>query len=144
MEFAGEQPNSAVLSRHIEPIKVFDGMLFSVDNLHNPITRIPHERQYRIWTGRLSSKQYQSVVEKLNSMIDGDEVHTSSWMPGENWTGTAFQPIWEIACLKNDEAAAKCFGLILWEVMMERPKSWSFGRFEKDNMPIEGMTYFKV
>jgi len=77
-------------------------------------------------------------------MISGAEVHTSSWMPGSNWVGTEFQPIWEKACQKNVVSAAKCFGLILWEVMMEHPEAWSFGRYKLNEIPIEGMTYFRI
>ena|SRR5438874_331696 len=119
-------------------------MLCSIDNPTQPITYIPHEREYRIWRSRLTDPQYQAIVDKLNSMIGVGTVHTSSWMPGHDWSGTVFQPIWEHACLRNDEAAAKCFGLILWEVMMDHPERWSFGRFEKNNIPIEGLTYFRI
>lgn len=119
-------------------------MLFSVDDTQNPIQHIPHHREYRVWRSRLSETQFQRIVTKLNSMIDSDEVHTSSWMPGSNWRGTVFEPIWNIACRGNDAAAALCFGLILWEVMMLRPDEWSFGRFEKNGTPIEGMTYFRI
>jgi hypothetical protein len=80
----------------------------------------------------------------MRSMIKTDEVHTSSWMPGRHWGRTVFDPIWRKACKRNTTAAAKCFGLILWEVMMDHPDNWAFGRFEKNNIPIEGMTYFKI
>src|SRR3954454_25085175 len=104
-------------------------MLYSIDDPDTPITKVPHRRDYDVWKHRLSPPKLAKIIRKLNTMIDGDEVHTSSWMPGRNWIGTAFQPIWEKACLKNDEAAAKCFGLILWEVMMEHPEDWSFRKF---------------
>ena len=119
-------------------------MLYSIDDPHKPIGYIPHEKEYRIWRSRLSETEFQAIVDKLNSMVDSDEVHTSSWMPGHDWTGTVFQPIWGVACLKNDEAAAKCFGLILWEAMMNRAEDWSFGRFEKNSIPIEGLTYYRI
>ncbi|MBI5778364.1 MAG: hypothetical protein HZA49_02790 [Planctomycetes bacterium] len=36
-------------------------------------------------------------------------------------------------------------GLILWVVYMERPDAWAFiGRYEKDNIPIGNLTYFRV
>jgi len=119
-------------------------MLFSIDNLEEPINQVPHATVYRIWRDRISKAQYEAIAHTLNSMVDGDEVHTSSWIPGSNWIGTVFQPVWETACLKNAEAAAKCFGLILWEIMMARPDDWSFGRFEKNNIPIEGLTYYRI
>ena len=118
--------------------------LYSIDNKLTPVASVPHHQAYLVWRNRLSSEQHRQIMEKLNSMIDSDEVHTSSWMPGHNWGGTVFEPIWETACLRNEEAAAKCFGIMLWEVMMARPEDWSFGKFEKDNVQIEGMTYFKI
>ena len=27
---------------------------------------------------------------------------------------------------------------------MNRPEAWSFGRFEKNSIPIEGMTYYRI
>jgi hypothetical protein len=42
------------------------------------------------------------------------------------------------------EASAKFFGILLWQVIMDRPEAWSFGRYEKDGIPIEGMTYFRL
>ena len=49
-----------------------------------------------------------------------------------------------MACRGNPDAAGKCFGLILWEVMIRREDDWSFGRFERDGVPIESMTYFRI
>ncbi len=66
-----------------------------------------------------------------------------AWIPGSDWTGTVFQPIYEKACKCNREAAAEFFGLIFWAVLLERNDVWSFGRYEKDGIPIGGMTYFK-
>ena len=76
--------------------------------------------------------------------MNGDNVHTSSWMPGRDWSGTVFQPIYDRACGQDEDTAAKCFALILWEVMMKRGEAWSFGRYEKDGILIEEMTYFRV
>ena len=118
-------------------------MLYSLDRFQQ-VTAVPHEREFRVWTLRLSSAEMKAIKGELNRRVDGGEVHTSSWMPGADWTGTVFQPIWEKACLKNVEAAAKCFGLILWQVMMERPEFWSFGRYKLRDLPIEGLTYFRI
>jgi hypothetical protein len=82
-------------------------------------------------------------VSELRSRIKCDEIHTSSWIPGANWTDTVFQPIYENACRYDPEAAAKCFGLILWAVLLDDEDVWGFGRYEKNDVPIEGMTYFK-
>ena len=63
---------------------------------------------------------------------------------GANWLGTVFQPIYDKAWHYDEEAAAKFYGLILWHVMLERDDVWGFDRYEKDNVPIEGLTYVKL
>jgi hypothetical protein len=57
------------------------------------ITTIPHLSAYRAWCSKLSSGELQAIKEELNARIDGSDIHTSSWMPGADWTGTVFDPI---------------------------------------------------
>lgn len=118
-------------------------MLYSLDKLQ-VVKTIPHEAEYRRWYSRLSDTEVSAITDELNRKIDQGEIHTSSWMPGRNWIGTVFQPIWEKACQKNQDSAAKCFGLMLWEVMMNRPEAWAFGRYKLNEVSIEGLTYFRV
>ena len=108
------------------------------------ITTIPHLTAYRAWCSKLSGAELQVIKDELDSRIKGSEIETSSWMPGSNWTGTVFDPIYVKACSLNEEAAAKMFGLILWEVVMNRPEQWACGRYQKDGIDIRGMTYFWV
>ena len=117
-------------------------MLFDIDR--NKIDWIPHHAEYETWTNRLTKYEFKDIKDDLNSRVSEADVHTSSWMPGRDWSGTVFQPIYDRACGQHEESAAKCFGLILWEVMMKRDKAWCFGRYEKDGVPIEGLTYFRV
>jgi len=118
-------------------------MLYSIDT-QKYISHIPHESEYRTWIGRLSQQEFETIIEDLNQKVEGDEIHTSSWMPGADWSGTVFEPIYEKACRCNEEAAGMCFGLILWCILMKREDVWGFGRYEKDGVPIKGMTYFKI
>ena len=85
----------------------------------------------------MSDADLKAIKNELNARIDGGEIHTSSWIPGAHRGGTVFYPIYSVACQSNEEAAAKCFGLILWEVMMERPEKWSFGHYQLNNLPID-------
>ena len=116
-------------------------MLFDIDG--NEIDQIPHRYEYEVWRSWLAQEDLQAISDELNQRVSGDEVHTSSWMPGSDWSGTVYQPIYD-AC-QDQETAAKFFGLILWDVMMNRKgEAWCFGRYEKDGLPIEGLTYFRV
>lgn len=117
-------------------------MLYDV-NSGKEIISIPYRANYERWRRNLSDEDFQLIFDELNERVDQNEILTSSWIPGSDWTNTVFQPIYE-ACGRNVDAAAKFFGLILWEVMMERPEYWSFGRYRKDVIQIEGLTYFKV
>ncbi len=118
-------------------------MLYSVDS-QSYVNYIPHESEYRTWINRLSQEELEPIYEELNQMIEGDEIHTSSWMPRSDWNGTVFYPIYKTACRCNQEAAGMCFGLLLWQVLMERDDVWGFGRYEKNGVPIQGMTYFRI
>lgn len=118
-------------------------MLFAPDR-DEQITHLPHERKFRVWTSRLSPADMRPIKRAINCRANREDVLTSSWIPGHNWSGTPFLPIWDKAYLRNVDAAAKCFGLILWQVMMEHPDAWSFGRYSRGNVPIEGMTYFRI
>ena len=117
-------------------------MLYSIDK-QQYVREIPHQSEYRFWRSRVPPEQFQRVWDELNDRIDSDEIHTSSWMPGNNWEGTVFEPL-AVACGGDVDASGKFFGLILWDVMLNRDQVWSFGRYEKDGVPIQGMTYFRL
>jgi len=106
------------------------------------LTRMPYAREYRDFMSRLTAGEIAAIKEALNGMIDGDKIHTAGWMPGSDWKGTPFQAIYEQAARRSHNAAARCFGLMVWEVFMERPERWASGRFEKDGEEIGSRTYF--
>jgi hypothetical protein len=118
-------------------------MLFSVPDLKQ-ITTIPHEDSYWACVNPLSDEQYDAIYDNLDSRFSEREVDTSSWIPGSDWTESVFEPLY-FACNENQELAGMVFGIIVWVVVMSRPDdSWSFGRYEKDGVPIKGMTYFRI
>jgi len=106
-----------------------------------PTSRKP---EYDLWTSRMTLDEIETIREELNSMIDGTEIQTSSWMPGTYWEDTPFWPIFDRAAQGDQNTAAKCFGLMVWEVFAKRPEKWGFGRYEFNGEPIAGMTYFRV
>ena len=118
-------------------------MLYSVDS-GSYITSIPHQKEFERWRSRLTDSEYCAITAELNRRIDGTKIQTSSWLPGKDWSNTVFAPIYARACLQDEQVSAKFFGLILWHVIMEHPDTWAFGRYEKDGIPIEGLTYFKI
>ena len=109
-----------------------------------PITRMPYESEYRRLMARMTGEEIAAIKAALNAMINGTEIQTAGWMPGKDWSGTPFDPIYQKAAHCNENIAARCFGLIVWQVFMERPEQWTSGRFEKDGEPIGSRTYFRV
>ena len=108
------------------------------------ITKIPHRASFDAWKKQISKEEYQAIIDELNRRIDENpEVHTAGWIPGHNWDGTVFYPIY-LACKKDKIAAAKFFGIVVFAVFMDRPERWSLGRYTVNGRDIESMTYFRL
>ena len=117
-------------------------MLFEIES-GKQIIKMYHSNEFNLWKSRLSDQEFNDILDKLDNMIDADEIHTSSWMPGNNWDGTVFEPIYTKACNKDKNLSGLCFGLFVWYVFLNRDDEWYFGKFEKNGFPIKGMTYFR-
>ncbi len=131
-------------------------MLFSVED--KKIVNVWHKEDYEMCVKRLSVEQHLAIEKTLNDYIDNPRhpdnvlddsvdgkrrVLTSSWVPGKDWTNTVFQAIYEDGCLSNKDASAKCFGLILQKVIMDRPEKWMFMKAEmSDGNKFRGTTYW--
>ena len=109
------------------------------------ITHIPFPEIFDPLKKRLSQKQFEDVVAEIKQRIEdaGNEIFTSSWLPGRDWSGTPFQPIYEIAAQGHKEVAAKMFGLMVWYTVMQHPDRWMSGRFQMDGSDLPGRTYFR-
>lgn len=118
-------------------------MLFDIPS-EKPITRLPHAREFLAWTSRLTQTQFDAILDELDRKIDTGEIHTAGWMPGKVWTGTPFQAIYEDACNEQDNLAGMCFGQFVFLAMMDRSEAWACGRYEKDGLPIQSLTYFRI
>lgn len=118
-------------------------MLYSVDS-GQYVTRLPHQTDYDRWRKNISDDEYKAVEDAINARIDASEINTAGWIPGHDWTGTVYEPIYK-ACGKNVTQAGMFFGLIVFKLLMERQdKTWGFGRYEKEGRQIASMTYFEL
>lgn len=116
-------------------------MLYSIDT-GKYVKFLPHKRDFDRWKSHISDADYQKVVDAINEKIDENDINTAGWLPGNDWTGTVYEPLY-YACGRNQTQSGMFFGLIVFETLMLREdKVWSFGRFEKDGVPIRSMTYF--
>ncbi len=110
------------------------------------VFKIPYEETNMKIINKLADADKEAIYKNLNEQIDQsvskkEGILTSSWIPGKNWSGTVFQPIY-IACNKNDTRAGMIFGVILFDVFMKRPEKWYYGRYQLNGEDIRGLTYF--
>jgi hypothetical protein len=106
------------------------------------VETIPHEKDFQLWRRRLTPEEYQAIIDEMNRVLDSGEIHTAGWIPGSDWTGTVYEPIFTKACRGNEELSGKCYGLFLWVTVMDRAENWGFGNYEKDGKTIGSKTYF--
>jgi hypothetical protein len=121
-------------------------MLFSIngDGSLKQVTAIPHEREYRVWRGRISNAEFKAIYDAIRHRVRGKEIDTAGWMPGSDWRGTPYQAIYEKACNRDFDSSRRFFGIIVWVVMLEHEEAWSFGRYKVRDVPIKSMTYFQI
>jgi len=120
-------------------------MLFSIDD--KPITDIPLRRQdqFNIWRSNLANADYERVVEAINKYVDAvplDKPFVSSFIPGNSWAGTVYEPLY-LACGQSEEQSGWFFGLIVWQVMIDRPEDWMFKVSDKEGDDVLGTTYWR-
>ncbi|MGO9138761.1 MAG: hypothetical protein ACLP9S_02650 [Syntrophales bacterium] len=118
-------------------------MLYSIDS-QNRVTDIPHLQNYNIIRARLTLQEYEAIIEAINAVFDEVDIQCSSFIPGAEWEGTPYMPLYEKAALQNFDLAAQMFGLIVWVTLMDRDDAWGFERYPITGRDIEGMTYFRV
>lgn len=103
-------------------------MLFTIDR--EPVTTIPKSRQadYHRWCAALAAidpHRLDQVKAAINAYIDGKDYFRASFIPGSDWTGTIFEPLYD-ACNQSWDNSRWFFGLIAWEAVTERDDDWAF------------------
>jgi hypothetical protein len=110
------------------------------------IRRVPHAPQFEAMRRRLTKEEFDAIIVRINELIDaaGGEIATAGWLPGSDWGGTPFQPIFTKAAKGDRGLSGKFFGQVVWYTIMTRPERWASGRYEKDGEDIGSRTYFRV
>jgi hypothetical protein len=116
-------------------------MLYSIDEKR--IEAIPKRRQadFRRWRTALGEDNYQIASDAIRNRLDEKEVVVAAWLPGKDWTGTPFEPLY-YACNRNEEQSGWFFGLIVWDVMIHHSDDWFFLP-AADEDDVLGMRYFR-
>jgi hypothetical protein len=120
-------------------------MLIDIDS-GNPIIRVPYQSDFETWRRRLSDEEFDAMVARINELIDeaGGEIATAGWLPGRDWTGTVFAPIYTKATRHDFDRSAMFFGQLVWYTIMRRPEAWGSGRYDLDGKAIGSRTYFRL
>lgn len=110
------------------------------------IEQVPFKHDFDVLRSRLSQSDFDAMVERINKLIDesGGEIATAGWLPGSDWTGTAFETIYTVAAREDFERSAKFFGQLVWYTVMHRPERWGSGRYQVDGRDIGSRTYFRL
>ena len=60
------------------------------------IDTVPFPSEFDALCKRLSEAEFDAMVTRVNELIDeaGSEIATAGWLPGSDWTGTPFEPIY--------------------------------------------------
>jgi hypothetical protein len=120
-------------------------MLIDIDS-GRAIDLVPYRAQFDTLKGRLSQAEFESMTARINELIDesGAEIATAGWLPGSDWTGTAFEAIFTKAAPGDLDRSAMFFGQLVWYTIMKRPERWGSGRYELDGKQIRSRTYFRL
>jgi hypothetical protein len=120
-------------------------MLINIDT-GRVIDRLPGRQEFDVLRGRLTETEFEAMVARINELIDeaGSEIATAGWLPGSDWRGTPFQPIYDKAARQDFTRSAMFFGQLVWHAVMKRPERWGSGRYEVDGRDIGSRTYFRL
>src|SRR5262245_47631808 len=112
--------------------------LYASADRKNPIGAVPHRLLLTGWKNRLETLELRAIEVELDRLIRskaGREIRTAAWLPARlspygrlSWEGTPLMRIWEKACQEDAKQACWCFGLLLWEHMIDRADAWRVER----------------
>jgi len=120
-------------------------MLIDIDS-GKEIRAVPFARDFETLRKRLSDAEFEAMVTRINELIDeaGAEIATAGWLPGSDWTGTPFEPIYTKAAREDFGRSAMFFGQLVWYTVMDRPERWGSGKYQVDGRDIGSRTYFRL
>lgn len=107
------------------------------------LSRGERARTYRLLCDRLDDADLTAIRTTLDERIAGSRIETSAWIPGNDWSGTVYDPIYQKAAAKNEELAGLMFGLLVWEAFERHPDDWYTERFSMGGEEDRFRVYFK-
>ncbi len=118
-------------------------MLNSIEG--NLINTVWYKKFFDVSKSWLSDNEYQAMIDELNRIVqnsidDNSDIVVSSFIPGSDWSGTVWDPIYTKACASDFDHAAQFFGLLVCQVLIDREEEWYF---IKQETAARGMIYFR-
>lgn len=114
-------------------------MLFDIEGFQ--ITSIPHKVDYDRWMNGITQDQHDKVIETIHKAIDGKDIFNASFIPGAEWEGTPFMPLYE-ACDRDVTNAAYFYGILCWLAVQSHSDEWICYKNSESNIG-RGWTYFR-
>ena len=104
-------------------------MLNSIEG--NKITTVWYKKFFDASKQWLSDDEYEAMVNELNRIVQknidgGEDIVVAGFIPGSDWSGTVWEPIYTKACGFDFEHAAQFFGLLVCQVLIDRKETWYF------------------
>ena len=117
-------------------------MLSSIED--NIVNTVWHKKFFDASKNWLSDDEYQAMIDELNRIVqnsidDNSDIIVSSFIPGSDWSGTVWDPIYTKACGFDFDHSAQFFGLLVCQVLIDRKETWYFIKQDV----ARGMIYFR-
>ncbi|PHS36920.1 MAG: hypothetical protein COB07_11900 [Sulfurovum sp.] len=118
-------------------------MLSSIES--NIVNTVWYKKFFDASKSWLSDDEYQAMIDELNKVVqksidDNSDIVVAGFIPGSDWSGTVWDPIYTKACGFDFDHAAQFFGLLVCQVLIEREEEWYF---IKQETAAKGMIYFR-
>ncbi len=117
-------------------------MLYSVES-QTVVDRMPYQRQLGRWMIRLTSGEKEAIERSLRAHIADGQLAMGGVIPGINWEGAPFAPIWRV-CKQTTITANLCVALWVYDMMLRDEAWWGFRENENEGESLESLTYFRL
>jgi len=117
-------------------------MLSSID--YDLVKTVWHKPFFDASKSRLTIEEYQMMIDELNKIVQKsidtkNDIVVAGFIPGSDWSGTVWDPIYSKACGHDEEYSAKFFGLLVCQALIDREETWYFIKQDV----ARSMIYFK-
>lgn len=107
------------------------------------LSRGERGRTFKLALSRMQPNDVLAVRNALDHRIAGSRIETSAWIPGADWRGTPWQPIYDDGAAQSSDLAAMMFGLFVWEAFERHPLDWYTQRFSMGGDDDRFRVYFR-